>query len=300
VYQFDLQTGVVSVEAHVPEGARVLAANATHAWVQQIPARGLVRVSADAVQALPIRSARFGAADAGGRLWVVDVGQELTLYAEAGPPQTLFARDGLLNNTASVVSVSPGGDVWVGSIGGASRLPAGETAWQRFDREAGVPGAVIGFAFAPGAPEGTAWMLWRVRPGYGALSEWGASLLTAGAAPRHFALGPQANLEAPRSEDALAVDGLGRLWFVTQSIPRREKFLGLMTPHSAGFAINPAGEAAASGALAMHSLGHFATRGPYIYGGNGLWQNSFGVAADGAGGIILYNGATQPWRRWRP
>ncbi|MGH2522884.1 MAG: hypothetical protein ACRDH2_10315 [Anaerolineales bacterium] len=283
IYQFDLQTGVLGLEARLPEAARVFAANARNGWIQQIPARGLIRVSAGAAETVRVLSAQAGAADAEDRLWVIDVGQELWLYrAERRAP--VRSEDGLLNNTASVVKVSPSGDVWVGSISGASWLRAGTEQWQTLDQEAGLPGAVINFAFAP---DGAVWLLWRARPGYGASSDWGVSQLAQDGALHHLELGPQTGLEAPRSEDALAVDGLGRVWFVTQSIPRREKFLGLATPQ---------GDAPAE----LYSLGQFATTGPYAYGGTGLWQNSFGVVADGEGGILLYNGDAQPWRHWRP
>jgi sugar lactone lactonase YvrE len=284
IYQFDLRTRVVTVKQHVTEGVRVLAANGERGWVQQVPARGLVRVSADAVEALPVRSAHAGAADAEGRLWVIDAGSELVVYAGADPPQKLFAKDGLLNNTANVVKASLKDDIWVGSIGGVSWLRAGERRWQTFGRESGVPGAVINFAFAP---DGSTWMLWQARPGYGALSDWGVSRLTPEGVTLHLALGPQTGLEAPRCEDALAIDKHGRLWFVTQSIPRREKFLGVVAPT---LGARPQ----------VYSLGHFATRGPYAYGGSGLWQNSFGVVADGQGGILLYNGDAVTWRHWSP
>jgi len=281
VYQFDLGTGVVKLEAQVPEGAWVFAANASHAWIQQIPARGLVRVSAEGIERISVRSARTGAADAAGRLWVIDAGMELSVYAD-GQQTLLRSRDGLLNNTASVVKVGPDDSVWVGSIGGVSALRA--EAWDTLDREQGVPGAVINFAFGA---EGSTWLLWQARPGYGALWDWGVSLLTAEGLTRHLELGAQTQLEAPRTEDALAVDGRGRLWFVTQSIPQREKYLGVVEP-------------APGAPVALYSLGQFATTGLLAYGGNGLWQNSFGVVADGAGGIILYNGEGQPWRHWRP
>jgi len=283
VYQFDLNTGVVNQEAHVPEGARLFTLTDSSAWVQQIPARGLVRVSADGLELIRVPSAYSGAAEAEGGLWVVDVGTELTFYAD-GQRANVRSGDGLLNNTANVVKVSPPGEVWVGSIGGVSVLRAGQ--WETYDRAAGVPGAVINFAFSQ-EPEGATWLMWQARPGYGALSDWGVSLLTAEGVQRHLELGALTGLEAPRAEDALAVDGEGRLWFVTQSIPKREKYLGIATPTP-------------DLSVELYSLGKFATSGPYQYGGNGLWQTSFGVVADGAGGILLYNGETQPWRHWRP
>lgn len=282
VYQFDVNSGVVNHETHVPEGARLFAATATHAWVQQVPARGLVRVSAPSAEFVPVLSAHSGAAEAAGHLWVVDVGQELSVETE-DEFRRLSSAEGLLNNTANVVKVSPQGEVWVGSIGGASVLRAGR--WHTYGPEVGVPGAVINFAFPP-KPEGEVWLMWQARPGYSPLVSWGVSALTAtGDVHSYLEVGALTGLEAPRTNDALAVDGEGGLWFVTQSIVKREKFLGRVNPDKH---------------IEVYSLGQFATSGPYQYGGNGLWQNSFGVVADGTGGIILYNGDAHPWRHWRP
>lgn len=279
VYQFHLNTGVVNHEAHVPEGARLFTGTATQAWVQQVPARGLVRVSADTIDLARVRSAHSGAADEAGRVWVIDVGAELSVYTQ-GALTRLSSTDGLLNNTANVVKVSPQGEVWVGSISGASVLRAGR--WHTYGPAAGVPGTVINFAFAP---EGEVWLMWQARPGYSPPANWGVSALTAAGVQRHLELGALTGLEAPRTGDALAVDGEGRLWFVTQSILKREKYLGVAAPGAR---------------IEIYSLGRFATSGLYQYGGNGLWQNSFGVVPDGAGGILLYNGDAHPWRHWRP
>lgn len=272
LYGFNLGTGLVVLEAQVPEGARLFAASADTAWVQQIPASGLIRVDAAGQEKIPVLSARFGAADALNRLWVIDVGQELTRYAgDAATP--IRARDGLLNNTANVVKVSPAGEVWVGSIGGASVL-RGEV-WQTY-----AFNAVINFAFGA---EGQVWLVWQARPGYGALTDWGASELVNGAVARHIEIGRLTGLEAPRNEDALAADGRGRLWFTTQSIPRREKFLGVLDETGR-----------------IYSLGHFATTGPHAYNAGTLWATVFGVASDGAGGVVLFNGEDEGWKRWRP
>jgi sugar lactone lactonase YvrE len=282
VYQFDLRTGVVNVEQRVPEGVRVFAANELRGWVQQSPARGLVIVDAHSVEPLRVLSAHTGAADDANRLWVIDVGMELSLFVE-GEATPLRAKDGLLNNTANRVKVSPAGDVWVGSIGGVSWLPAGETHWRTLRREtSGLPGAVINFAFAP---DGTVWLLWQARPSFGPRSEWGVSALRLDGSLLHIELGALTKLETPLLEDALAVDGLGRLWFATQSIPSREKLLGVV-------AVN------APTSPLIYPQGRFATSGPYAYGA-GLWPYSFGVVSDGEGGIILYDSAAA-WRHWRP
>ena len=283
VYQFDLRTGAVTSQTHVFEAARVFAANDERSWIQQNPARGLIEVDAKSGAATPVhvRNTYTGAADFENRLWAIDVGSELLVYAN-GQVIPLRSRDGLLNNTASTVKVSPGGDVWVGSIGGVSWLPAGETKWRTLDAQAGLPGAVRNLAFAPDR-SGTVWLLWQTRGG----GSWGVIALTAGGSLRdRVDLSALTGLEAPFPEDALAVDGQGRVWFVSQSILRREKFLGILTIRD-------------EPALDLYSLGTFSMSGPYAYG-RGLWEDSFGVAADGSGGIILFNGDTEPWRRWRP
>jgi hypothetical protein len=281
VYQFDLGTGVVTLQARVFEAVRVFAANDERSWIQQNPARGLVEVDAGAATPVPVRNTYTGAADFENRLWAIDVGSELLVYADR-QVIPLRSRDGLLNDTASTVKVSPGGDVWVGSIGGVSWLPAGETKWRTLDAQAGLPGAVRNLAFAPDR-SGTVWLLWQTRGG----RSWGVIALAADGALRDKVdLGALTGLEAPLPEDALAVDGRGRVWFVSQSILRREKFLGILTIKD-------------EPALDLYSLGTFSMTGPYAYG-RGLWEDSFGVAADGSGGIILFNGDSEPWRRWRP
>ncbi len=283
VYQFDLRTGVVTLQTHIFEAVRVFAANDERSWIQQYPARGLIGVDAASAAATAVhaRNTYTGAADFENRLWAIDVGSELLVYAN-GQVIPLRSRDGLLNNTASTVKVSPGGDVWVGSIGGVSWLPAGETRWRTLDAQAGLPGAVRNLAFAPDA-SGTVWLLWQTRGG----GSWGVIALTADGTLRDKVdLGAHTGLEAPLPEDALAVDGRGRVWFASQSILRREKFLGILTIQD-------------EPTLDLYSLGTFSMRGPYAYG-RGLWEDSFGVAADGSGGIILFNGDSAPWRRWRP
>ncbi len=283
VYQFDLGTGVVTSQTHVFEAVRVFAANDERSWIQQNPARGLVEVVAESAAATPVhvRNTYTGAADFENRLWAVDVGSELLVYAN-GQVIPLRSRDGLLNNTASTVKVSPRGDVWVGSIGGVSWLAAGETKWRTLDMQSGLPGAVRNLAFAPDR-SGTVWLLWQTRGG----GSWGVIALVADGTLRNKVdLGALTGLEAPLPEDALAVDGLGRVWFASQSILRREKILGLLTIQE-------------EPVLEVYSLGTFSMTGPYAYG-RGLWEDSFGVAADGSGGIILFNGDSEPWRRWRP
>jgi hypothetical protein len=287
VHRLDARSGRVLGRWPVAEAARVFAAAPGAAWVQQVPARGLVRLAPGAApQTVAVRSAVQGAADPSGRLWVIDVGQVLWVVEPGAEPRQLRAADGLLNNTAIVVQVSPRGDVWVGSIGGVSVLSAGAAldapgAWRTLGAAQGVPGAVLNLAFGP---EATVWMLWTPRPGYSPGSDWGVSGLSPDGVFTHLPLGPRTGLDMPRAASPLAVDRHGRVWFVTQSIPLRTRTLGV------------AGHSPAD-APALYPLGLFPTTGPNAYPG-GAWPESYGVLPDGAGGIIVYTSAGQPWLRW--
>lgn len=280
VTAFDLGSGLVTLRQAVPEVARLFATNGPLAWVQQNPAQGVVRVSDDGQQPMRVSSAQSGAADSEGRLWVIDVSQELSVYAPDGTERRLRSADGLLNNTASVVRVSPAGDVWVGSFSGLSRLRAGSDVWQTIGREAGVPGAIHSLAFGP---EGSVWVLWQPRPGYSAPTDWGLSVLDPAGAWVHRPLGAETQLELSLSEDPLAIDALGRAWFVTQSLPRHERLLGVAAP---GLPVQ------------VYSLSSFSASGPYAYSGT-LWRDTYGVVSDRRGGIVLYTG-DGGWWRWRP
>jgi hypothetical protein len=287
-YHFDARSGRVLDAWTVQEAARIFAAAPGAAWVQQIPAHGLVRlVPGAAPEQVHVLSAHQGAADPAGRLWVIDVARELWVLEPGGEPRPLRQADGLLSNTANQVRVSPAGDVWVGSIGGASRLPAGATlgapgtpgTWQTYTAPKGAPGAVLNFAFGPG---NVVWMLWQPQPTSRVHFAWGISGLAPDGAWTHLDLSRQPPLERPLSENALAVDRLGRIWFVTQSLPQHERLLGVVAPGQP---------------LALYDLGPFPTSGPHAYPG-GQWPDSYGVLPDAAGGIIVYAGPEMPWMRW--
>jgi hypothetical protein len=279
VYYFDPRSGRVLGQWPVTEAARPFAVAGDFAYIQQSPASGLVRLTTSGEQErVSVLAPQNGAADATGRLWIVDFGPELFLFAPGEAPRPQRRADGLLNNTANVVRVSPAGDVWVGSAGGASVLPAGSSAWETHEVPAGVPVAVINFAFGL---EGTVWMLWQPRPGYLGPNAWAVSGLHPGGGWTHLPLGPDTGLDVPLAEDALAATGDGRLWFVSQSIPARERYLGVVTPGAAP---------------RIYSLGPFPYSGPWAYG-SGLWRDTYGVIPDGAGGVLVYAGPEAPWRR---
>jgi len=283
IYQFNLHTGVVNVEQRIPQGARLLTADTARGWVLSFPSRKLSLLRTDAVgepNPLPIQSAYYGVVDAEGKLWVVNKSMELSAY-EGEVRRVWDFRDGLLNNRINVVKLSPEGALWAGSVSGVSWLEAGSTEWQRLDQEAGVPGSVINITFG----DQTVWLMWLKRTN-SMNFEWGVTVIQADKTMNHYWLARQTGLDIPTIEDALAVDGQGRLWFASQSLLKREKYLGILTPEGDGL-------------VKLYSLGRFDSSGPYAYG-TSLWESSFGVVADGEGGIIVFNGGPDPWRHWRP
>jgi hypothetical protein len=291
VYAVDLASGALAGRREIDEAARVFAANGSEAWVQQIPARGLVRwqpAGGTEPQLLRVLSAHQGAADSDGRLWVIDVSRELAVFEPGQMRRSLGAGDGLLNNTANVVRAAPNGDVWVGSIGGLSHLPRGAASWQTVSRAEGVPGAVLDLAFGPGE---AVWVLWHSAPGYTPQSDWGASRLLPGGDWLHLPIGTLTGLDVPRSDAALAADRHGRVWFVSQSLPLREKVLGIAEPPAPG---SPPGTPPD---VQLYALGRLGNTGLYAYGGS-LWRDTYGVASDGAGGVLVFSGPEGGWRRW--
>jgi hypothetical protein len=187
-------------------------------------------------------------------------------------------QTGLLDDFAQALSVSPGGDVWVGSLRGASVLPAGSGQWQMVGEAAGVSGPVVDIAFGP---DESVWLLWGVRSSNNA--HWGVSVGRLGGTWQHLPLGQQTQAELPLSTQPLAVDRHGRAWLATQSLARREKLLVVVSP---------------AGTTATYLLGEFPRTGPYAYGGS-LWRDGYGVLSDGQGGIVLRAGHEGTWR-WLP
>jgi sugar lactone lactonase YvrE len=271
---FDPALGTLVQREAVPEAARLFAAAGGLAWVQQNPASGLVRLGPAGPQRVRVLSAQVGAAEANGRLWVIDAGQVLTIYAPDGTATRLLSRDGLLNNTANVVRVSPAGAVWVGSLSGLSVLRAGATAWQTLDRNAGAPGNVQAIAFGP---DETVWVLWLAPPHTATLQAWGLSTLHPGGAWTHRAVGDEVQLGFSPSEDPLAIDGRGGAWVVTHQAHPPQRVLV---------------HAPASQPAQRYPLGPDTPT-------NALWRDPFGVVPDGTGGIYLYIG-DDGWWRWRP
>jgi hypothetical protein len=185
----------------------------------------------------------------------------------------------MLDNFAHGVRVSPAGDVWVGSVRGASVLRAGAAEWQRLDHAQGLRGGVRDFAFAP---DGAVWMLWDLGARRG-VRNWGVSAWHADGGVHELELGRLTQFEPPLSRQPLAVDAAGGVWIVTQSLARREKTLVVAMP---------------DGEVSVYSLGKLPLTGPFAYPGTRWWE-SYGVLGDGQGGVVLLADNTLTWR-WKP
>jgi sugar lactone lactonase YvrE len=277
VYRFSPRTGLVYQGHQIEYGSQVFTANANQAWIMQNPVKGLVLVENESQMQIKINLARQGAVDREGRLWVIDVSGFLWVSMNGEQWNRMKAADGLLNNTANVIKISPDGSVWVGSVGGVSILSPGQSTWQHITRDDGLPGSVIGFAFGA---NGATWYLWETISAYQENRRWGVSRWQE-SRWKHVELGVQTGLDTPSSQHAVAVDDWGRVWFVAPSYKQHTNYLGVLTPDR--------------GVVALYTLGpfHIVPRGFPIPGFHG-------VVDDGNGGIFLYNPEFAPLRHWRP
>jgi hypothetical protein len=277
VYRFSPRTGLVFQGYQVESGSQTFSANANQAWIMQNPVQGLVLVESGRQVQVKINLPRQGTLDPEGRLWVIDVSGFLWVSSRGEEWKRIKAVDGLLDNTARFVKVAPDDSVWVGSYSGVSILSPGESIWQHITRRDGIPGAIIGIAFGT---NGETWYLWERISAYQENSRWGVSRWD-GYQWIHIELGKRTGLDVPSSQHAMAIDGLGRVWFVAPSFKQHTNYLGIITPHS--------------GVIALYILGPFelAPRGYPVPGFHG-------VLDDGNGGIFLYSPTFAPIRHWRP
>jgi len=277
VYQFKPTTGIVGLELIVESGAEAFAADANQAWVLQNPIQGLIQVENGQQTQIKINLARQGTVDREGRLWVIDVSEALWVLEPGKEWRRLKASDGLLDNTANVVKTAPDGSVWVGSVGGVSRLESGSSEWRHVIHSDWLPGAVQDFAFSS---DGKVWYVWEITSTYFNRVRWGVSNWQE-SRWRHIELGAKTELDIPASPNAIAIDGLGRVWFMAPSYIKKANFLGILEPNS--------------GLISLYLVGPF-DKAP---GGFPI-PGFYGVVDDGRGGIFLYNPVFAPLRHWRP
>ncbi|MFQ5409625.1 MAG: hypothetical protein ACE5FI_14545 [Anaerolineales bacterium] len=276
VYQFAPRSGVVGFRQQVDFVEVAFAGETDRVWVRQNPINGLLLVDGVDQAYVNIILPRQGAVDGSGRLWFIDGGHALGRLAPGGGLTLLNSADGPVSNTANVVKVAPDGSVWVGATGGVSHLTLDSDRWETLARRDGVPGPVHDVAIAP---DGGLWLLWVEFAG-SARQVWGVSEWKDGVW-RHIPLGRRTGLDAPTSQDAIAVDGLGRVWFTAVSYAERRNYLGIVTPEDE---------------VMLYSLGPFVSTDGRL----AFRPSIHGVVSDGAGGVYLYNPSRGPLRHWRP
>jgi len=277
VYQFTPFTGFVDQGLFIANSSQTFAGNNSRILIMQNPLKGLVLVENGEQTQIKINYARQGTVDREGNLWVIDVTDTLWVSKADGDWKRLKAVDGLLSNTANVVKTSPTGSVWVGSIGGVNRLVEGATEWQIILRSGTLPGIVQDFAFTL---EGEVWYLWEAASAYQERVRWGVSIWK-DFQWKHIELGTETGLDYPTSPQAVAIDGIGRIWFVAPSYIQKTNFLGILEPRS--------------GVISLYRIGPFD-----ITPGEGFPIPGYnGVVDDGHGGIFLYNPAFEPLRHWK-
>ena len=273
INRFHIPTGFILEQYPVASRSILFAAHTDGAWITSAGVGGVIYVSRE-----PVRPTLWffrpvdGNVSADGRLWFVDRIHHLNVYSRSGETLPLGTGDGLLNNLAYSVEVVPDQSIWVGAMRGASRRDARTGEWEVIQWESGPNGAVTDIEVGP---DGTIWFLQTFTRPVGLQALW-VSDLRADGQFLHYDLHKNTSLIVPSDiRDAIAVDGLGRLWFTGVSSVHREKQLGILSP---------------DGSLAMPLV----SLGPFKPGDN------FGVVADGEGGIFLYNRGNAPLRHWRP
>ena len=274
INRFHISTSLILEQYPVASQRVLFAAHTDGAWITGAGVRGLIYVSRGQVKPIWWRSNRpvDGNVSADGRLWFVDRYHRLNIYSRSGETLSLGTGDGLLNNLAYSVEVFPDQSIWVGTMRGASRRDAQTGEWGVVQWGSGPNGAVTDIEVGP---DGTIWFLQTFTLPLG-LQALLVSGLRADGQFMHYDLHKNTSLIVPSvPRDAIAVDGLGRLWFTGVSSVLSEKQLGILNP---------------DGSLAMPLV----SLGPFKPG------NIFGVVADGDGGVFLYNQGSDPLRHWRP
>ncbi len=275
---FRLSTGAVLDRYRVNDGWEVVTANPLGAWVNRKPFNRLTYLSDGQAQDVDLLYPIEAVGPVSDELWFIDGLRRLLVYAGPGLPDRITTRHALMPSAANVVKVTPDKTVWVGLVSGVSWREPATGMWRTYGRSEGVRGSVRDLALGP---DGTVWLLQTFD--YARFeSVWLLSPLRGETVGHSVDLARLTGLSPAPGRDAIAVDGLGRVWFTAASYTGWEKFLGVLNP---------------DGSLAYppFSLGRLTSTDPYRF-----QDVAYGVLSDGKGGIYLYNGEHEPLRHWRP
>ncbi len=281
VYKFDVARGVVLETHSVLQAWDILAATTESVWVTSEAKPGFTQIhpgqSETSIDAHPNHGATVN-----NQLWIVDGLSRLILYENGNPERHFTTRDGLLNSDVLTVETFPDGSLWVGSWSGVSQLVDPDFNWKGFRPDNELDGPVVDIA---STGDGMAWILHK--PRY-VSADWWLSRMFADATWKHINLTDLTGMNALRSKNAIARDGLGRLWIVGFNIFKpTDNLLAILYPDG-------------SLALPVFRLRRYAVP---LFGRTRERlprPDAHGVIADGNGGIYLYNGIREPLRHWRP
>ena len=286
VRRFSLSSGAVLEHYPVDDVHQVLLGDDTGAWVTPQAGRGLVHVGGGRMRAEP-RAFLFpldGAYASENELWIVDGMQQLMSYSGVDEPvQLTTVNSGLPTDYVNSVESMPFGSVWVGYGSGISRYTPETDRWSAYTfQQVGFQGAVTDIA---AGIDGRVWALQREGFNKSNLTDWWLSGLGHDDRWLHVNLAEVTGLQPSPMRAALAVDGIGRPWFLATNFDRGENYLGVLT---------------ADGELAFPMLLLGAMQDYVRYRSGAIHPTTIGVVPDGAGGIYLYNGTDEPLRHWKP
>ena len=281
VYKFDVARGVVLETHSVSQAWDVLAATTESVWITSEHKSSFTQIHPGQSETIVDGYPNHGAS-VNKQLWIVDGFSRLILYEDENPARHFTTHNGLLNSDVLTVETFPDGSLWVGSWGGVSRLVEPNFNWTRYRPDDEMDGPVVGITTTG---DGMTWILHK--PSY-VSTDWWLSRMFLDATWKHINLTDLTGMNALRSRNAIARDGLGRLWVAGFNIfDPTNNLLAILYPDG-------------SLALPVFSLSRYAVplfeptpeRLPH--------PDAHGVIADGNGGIYLYNGIREPLRHWRP
>jgi hypothetical protein len=288
IYQFDLRLGRVLDKLYVPAARSVFAAGSRSIWIEEYPNVGMSGASIQLHHfdhsGSTIRSffdPQGGVLAGDDSFWLVDGQERLSAFSSISPEgdERVSLPDTLSSGALAVIAADDQ-SVWIGQTSGASQYDLESGQWFAYDQGTGLRGSVTDVAHSP---LGSYWLLQTRQQDASPI--WWVSLVGEDGAWTHFDLGALTGIGPPiRNQDSIAVDGLGRLWFIGHSSLVGEIYLGLLGPDGSLIHLAPIGSLLSRNSLRLTPR----------------FIHKFGVVEDGAGGIYLYSGSVQPLRHWIP